>query len=462
MRKTGSLDGWRGTVALAVALFAAQAALWINPGYFSHDELQWGARAAVGSGRSLPFLSFTDWHTFQFRPLTFNLWLLLSQSLFDSPRLFHALFAALGAANALLLVKVLRAAGCRRAVAFGAALAFTFSPSAAWVHGWVGCLADLLWVGLGLALVVFLQHCAAAETRDSDARSTPGPAGTWAIAAVAALLTALALLSKEAALSIPALLGLAAVLLRPPRVWRLAAFASGAVAVLYLALRLETLTAPDAASSYAVQFGALPLRLGEYALFPWALGMQEVAAMARADPAKWLRLALAPLAVALCLWRAGPRFLLAGAAGSVLALGPVLVLPTSANQYGYGLAALACGVAALAWSRLGRAGKLTLALLALVAAVHGLQIQNRMLEIGRLQSVFSPSLAAQAQAQPQGPIRLWPVREDHAYAYARLSHEVPSWRGVALGARVSLAERAEQATHRIAPDGRVHPIQALP
>lgn len=284
MRKTGGLDGWRGTVALAVALFAAQAALWINPGYFSHDELQWGARAAVGSGRSLPFLSFTDWHTFQFRPLTFNLWLLLSQSLFDSPRLFHALFAALGAANALLLVKVLRAAGCRRAVAFGAALAFTFSPSAAWVHGWVGCLADLLWVGLGLALVVFLQHCAAAETRDSDARSTPGPAGTWAIAAVAALLTALALLSKEAALSIPALLGLAAVLLRPPRVWRLAAFASGAVAVLYLALRLETLTAPDAASSYAVQFGALPLRLGEYALFPWALGMQEVAAMARADP----------------------------------------------------------------------------------------------------------------------------------------------------------------------------------
>ena len=45
--------------------------------------------------------------------------------------------------------------------------------------------------------------------------------------------------------------------------------------------------------------------------------MQEGAAMARADRAKWLRLALAPLAVALCLWRAGPRFLLAGAAGSV-------------------------------------------------------------------------------------------------------------------------------------------------
>ena len=113
MTGMGGFDGWRGQAALALALFAAQAALWLNPGYFSHDELQWGARAAVEHWRDLPFESFYDWQRFQFRPLTFNLWLLVSHWLFETPRLFHTLIVALGTLDALLLASVLRAAGCR-------------------------------------------------------------------------------------------------------------------------------------------------------------------------------------------------------------------------------------------------------------------------------------------------------------------------------------------------------------
>lgn len=485
----------RGALAL-VALLLVQTPLWLNPGYFSHDELQWGARAAVAHWSELRFVSFLDWQAFQFRPLTFNLWLLISHALFDTPRLFHALFVGLGTLNALLLAGVLRRAGCRASVAFCAALVFALSPFAAWVHGWVGCLADLLWVGFGLGIVAVLQRLDARSGGYGSPSSAPtstlqptfptnaGLAGAgkpasglrwnngertripgkhlWLAAITAALATALALLAKEAALSIPALLGLGAVLLRLRRTWLAATLASGIVAIVYLALRMDTLTSPDETSSYTLHVAALPLRWLEYTLFPWKLDMQEIHVMGLLGTSEWLKLAVAPLALALCLWRASPRLWLAWLAGSVLALGPVLALPFSANQYGYGFAALCCGVAALAWSRLRRAGRITLALLATIVVAHGFQIQKRMLEVGRLQAVFSPSLAEQAQAQPQGAIALWPERWSQHYIYARLSHDVPTWRGVPLGARVGMADNAGQATHLIAADGQVRPRGTSP
>lgn len=440
--------------ALLAALALLQAPLWINPGYFSHDELQWAARAATATPGELPFVSFAAVDHFQYRPLTFNLWLPLSHALFETPRLFHAVFVLLGSLNALLLAAVLRRAGCRAQVAFCAALVFGLSPFAAWVHGWVGCLADLVWVGFGLGIVAVLQRLGATSPVRASSLA--------AAAATAALATLLALLSKEAALSIPALLALGALLLRPPRVWLAATLASAAVAAVYLALRLDTLTTPGDAATYTLRAAALPLRWLEYMAFPWALGVQEVHVLRLAAWSKWIILAIAPLALALCLWRASRRLWLAGFAGSALALAPVLALPVSANQYGYGFAALCCGIAALAWERLRRPGRVALALLAVTTVAHGFQVQMRMLEIGRLQSVFSPSLAEQALAQPEGAIRLWPDHASHHPIYARLSHRVPAWHGVPLGTRVGMAERAEQATHLIAPDGRVRPRGAPP
>ncbi len=73
------------------------------------------------------------------------------------------------------------------------ALVFVLSPYAVYTHGWVGCIADLLWVGCALLLASCVQH-------------TKRP-----LVAVfaAALLMAIALLAKEAAFAIPPLLALA-------------------------------------------------------------------------------------------------------------------------------------------------------------------------------------------------------------------------------------------------------------
>ena len=52
-----------------------QLPLVFNPGYFSHDELQWAARANVATVAELPWLGWFDLESYQYRPLTFNIWL---------------------------------------------------------------------------------------------------------------------------------------------------------------------------------------------------------------------------------------------------------------------------------------------------------------------------------------------------------------------------------------------------
>ena len=432
---------------LVLAALMLQAPLWLNPGYFSHDELQWASRALVPRLSDLPFVSFAEIGLFQYRPLTFNLWLLLSHALFETPRLFHFVFVLIGTLNALLLASVLQRAGSSVTTACAAALVFSLSPFAVWVHGWVGCLADLIWVGAGLALVRVLQGL--------------GPSrGAAVIASGCALLaTAVGLLAKEAALSIPALLALATMALRFPRHWVGATFASALIALLYLVLRLDVLLQPGVGSSYTVQAWTIPQRWLEYQVFPWALGISEIHVLALASNLRWLALVLLLAGLVLSVWQASARLTVVWLAGGLLALAPVLVLPISSNQYGYGFIALSCGVLALALPQTRRNGRILLGGLALLTVLHGFQIQAELWRVGRVQAVFSPSLAAAAKAQPTGAIRLWPESTAHLYVFRRLTYDIPSYAGVALGARVSIAESADQATHLIDADGSVRSRQ---
>ena len=118
-----------------------QLPLVLNPGYYSHDELQWAVHAV--DGVRVPWL---DVSAFQYRPLTFNLWMLLSRALFDTPMLFHAVLVAWGSANASLLYAVGRRFGMQTWPALFGALVFALSPYAVYTHGWVGCIADLIWL----------------------------------------------------------------------------------------------------------------------------------------------------------------------------------------------------------------------------------------------------------------------------------------------------------------------------
>lgn len=424
-------------------MLVMQAPLWFNPGYFSHDELQWAARASGPTLAGLPWQGLGDWQVFQYRPLTFNLWLLLSRALFDVPQVFHLLLVLLGTINALLLASVLRVAGVRETHALTAALVFGLSPYAVWVQGWVGCLADLIWVGIGLGLVRCLQSL--------DARAA---SPLWA-ALAAALATLIGLAAKEAALSIPALLGLATVYLRFRRRWLLATLASVAVALVYLGLRLDVLLHPAAGSPYAIEVWDIPRRWFAYQVFPWALSIGEIEVLQLASSRRWVLLLILLLGLWASQWRSARALLLAGLAGGFLALAPALVLPFSSNQYGYGFMAVLCGIVAVGAARMDRFGRASVAVLAGLCVLHGFQIQKNLFEVGRFQAVFSPSLAEAARQQPQGEIRLWAEQDDQQFVVRRLSNQIPSYAGVSLGERVSVAESAATANHWVARDGTV-------
>lgn len=424
---------------LLLVLVALQWLLVANPGYFSHDELQWGATADVARWRDLPWVSWTDVGTFQWRPLTFNLWMLLSHASFGWPQAMHLLWVLMGSTIALALGALLLRAGATAAVARGAAVLFALGPYAAYVHGWVGTLADLLWVGCALALAHALL-----SLRERGA-------APLAMAAVAFAFTALGLLAKEAALAIPALLAVAWWLRRGQPVPLAAVVGSGLAAVAYLALRLDTLVAPAEASTYAISPGSAPRNWATYWLYPLRPTAFEATGTWFASTKHLVITAALALALLAAVARRAPRRALALLAGGSLAVAPALPLAFPANQYGYGFWAWAVGCVALAWPALGRAGRGLVVFLALVTTWHGVNVQREMQRVGQKQAVFQPALV-QALAAHEGELRLLkPARDE--WIYRRLSHEVPAWRGAAIGDRVVWVDVAGEADFAVAEDG---------
>jgi hypothetical protein len=428
-------------VLLAVAGFAAQALLWLNPGYFSHDELQWGAFAAAApSLAELPWVSWVDVGIFQFRPLTFNLWLPLSWLLFDTPRLFHALFVALGTGNALLLFGLLR----RRfgtAPALAGFVMFLLGPYAAWVHGWVATLADLLWVAAALLIAWLLET--------GQRRHV-----AW-IALGSLLLTAAALLAKEAALAIPALLGLGWLVRGLDRRWLAALGGASVAAGLYLMLRLAPIDAGSSAGSYAWSAGNIPLRLAEYFVFPWLLERSEPTSVWLPQPTFHWVIALSMLGLLLIgLLRAGWRGAALWLLASVVALGPTLLLGAPSNQYAYGFAAVLAAAVAQAWTR----SRYWLLLPLLVWVLHGLHIQMTMYGVGHIQQRFHADLIVELERDRDASVVVW--AEHRSWIYHRLTHEIPAYRGVGIGPRVRVVDQPDIATHRAARDGSLHPLGA--
>lgn len=430
-----------------VIAWLAQLTLALNPGYFSHDELQWGATADVPGWAALPWFPWTDTSMLQWRPLTFNAWMLLSNALFESPRAMHSLWVLMGSAIAAGLTWLLQRWGLGWRAAVLAGLVFALNPYAAYVHGWVATLADLLWVGASLVLAARLHG---AHRR---AEATPGetPRLAWVAGAWALALTALALLAKESALVMPTLVGLAWLLSGRGRVLGAATLGSGLAAALYLALRAGALLSAGEASAYALAPAAAPANFAAYALFLPMGASFEVNTVWHRSTGHLVLASLLMLGLAGVVLRAAPRLGLALVLGAVLSLGPVLVLPQAATQYGYGFSLWVIACVVLAWPRLGRAAcGLVLLLLALLV-LHGTRVQREMRAVGERQAVFQPALVA-ALSVHEGTLRLRRDRE-FGWAYERLTHEVPAWRGKAVGDRVVWVGGAEVADYRVAEDG---------
>lgn len=425
-----------GIAALAV-LLALYFPLATNPGWFSHDELQWTAPARGAHLAELPWVAWTALETFQWRPLTFNLWLLASWATRASPVGMHLLWLLLGSGIGALLYSSLRRFGTTRGVAAAAVFAFATNPFAVYVHGWTATLAELLWVGCALGIGRIVVDAA------PQARAVP--------AAAALIATSLALMSKEAALAIAPLLLLAGWLSGGETRWRAAFVGSLLPTLAYLAWRLPVLLFdPRPFDGYAWSLAALPARWIEMQIWPFLVTTFELSGVMRSSvPRLLLATSLAAL-LAVCLGRASRRLLLVFIVGGTLAMGPALVLLQPYPQYGYAWSIVACISLALVFPRLPAAWRALPLLALLLSGWHGFNVQREMRRVGELERVFTPSL--QAHVAGQDRLRLHVDRASDAWIYQRLL--VPVERD-AVGARATLVADPTLATHRITADGEI-------
>jgi hypothetical protein len=436
--------------AAFVLLFFVEIPLVLNVGYLAHDELVWLARADVASWHDLSWIAWNDLAPLLYRPLTSNLWLALSYAFQTSPRAMHFVFVAFGIVNAWLLARVLLARRITERTAAAAAIAFALSPYAIYVAGWVATLGDLLTLGFGLVAARAVQK-AVVEPRCSKATG-------YAIAS--ALLVALALVSKESAIVLPALLLLSA----PAISYRRIAFAvaPGAIVVaIYLALRLPVLSASaDFSPAYAWSLDRIPARFAEFLLYPFMPPLFEISPTLTRSAPRLAAAALSILALLAALASANRRAPLVWLAAYAAALAPVLVLATSYNQYGYLASAVSVAIVAAMWKDAPRAARATFLVLAAIVSVHGLTTIAPFTRIGAIQRNLYADLTG-ALAESPAPIRIVAADPRDAWLPARLLENVDTWRGTRIAGRVHFAVDAPaSATERLLfmnRDGHLHP-----
>ena len=95
-------------------------------------------------------------------------------------------------------------------------------------------------------------------------------------------------------------------------------------------------------------------------------------------------------------------------------------------------------------------------LFATIAIWHGIDVQRQMRRVGECQARYSPALAA-AIARAGHPLRVrLPIDDD--WIYRRLSFQIPSYRGVAIGDNVQLVPPDAPADVVIIDGGRLQSV----
>lgn len=424
---------WRLVVAVMVCILVLHSPLIFNPGYLSHDELQWAYFATEHQGPAFINSLWGDVHAFQYRPLTFSLWMLISRLCFDHPFAFHAIVVAASALNAGMLSVVLLRAGANRRSAMLGGLLFGLGPYAAYTHGWVATLADLLWVFCTLAIALIVMK---ARQR-------------WLIWLAPFILTAIALLAKESAIVIPALLLLAWLFSARQRSWLEAALSAAMPVVAYLAIRLQTILtgAPSSDSPYSWHLSVIPLNWIKYQLYPIAIdkfGSEGVRVL--------VPILLVWGLLLLALWRAHVRYVLAFLLFGTAALGPVLIVQ-SAAWYGYAFSAATAGVIALAWPSMNRWSRLAVSLFAVLGFLHSINLMRIIHDAGEKQSRFSPALAKAVKDAGGREVHLSVKNEKDRWIYIRMTHDIHGYAGVKMDGLVKLVEDNDPPDYQVLEDG---------
>lgn len=442
--ETGSRATTGALVFLLVA-FLIDLPLVLNPGYFSSDDLQWLAFADTPTLHDVPWNAWFDFTPFQYRPLTFNLWLLLSHFIGYQPIAMHLVRIVFGLAAAWLLRSVLLQFGVTPRRATLACWIWLLVPYTDYTHGWVGTFGDSLSL---VFMLLALRHALFLPSTDSW-QSIIGNA------LPVAALSALALMSKESAVVFPATM-LVAVLRRRDRVGVAAFAASAAVVLIYLGLRLQTILFPhDAASGYHWALSNIPARIAEYTVFPFLVGHFEVIA-SRTHLANWPALLGLGIVVAATLG-AGWRRCLILWIGWIAALGPVLILDDANNQYAYLAGAWACAFLASTWPGI-RAWLRPLMIIPIaMVLVHGAQQIHDIRHIGQIQRNLYADLPG-VLANAARPVTIQTQRGNDDFILQRLLTDIPSYQRTPIGDRVRFVVHAmqdKQPDYRMSHNGHL-------
>ena len=419
-----TLRAGHGAFVFLLIAFLIGLPLILNPGYFSSDELQWLAFADKSSLGNVPWNAWFDFSPFQYRPLTFNLWLLLSHFIGYQPIAMHLVRIVFGLAAAWLLRSLLLQLDVAPRRATLAGWIWLLIPYTVYTHGWVGTFGDSLCL---IFMLLALRHALLLPSTDSW-KSIIGNA------LPVAALTALALMSKESAIVFPAAM-LIAVLRRRDRIGLAAFAASAAVALIYLGLRLQTILFPHVmADGYHWGLANIPARFAEYTVFPFLVGHFEVIA-SRTHLANWPALLLGLGIVFAASLGAGWRRCLVFWIGWIAALGPVLILDDVYNQYAYLAGAWACAFIAFIWERIPAALRMLMILPIAMLLVHGGQQIRDIRHIGTIQKNLYADLPGILAGTAQ-PVAIQAEHGRDDFILRRLLGDVPSYHRAPVAGRV--------------------------
>lgn len=353
-----------------------------NPGYWSHDELQ-KYDYLITNG----FMDYLNQHlrihpgksfAAPVRPIPFFFQGVLSFFLRDYPVLVHLFAVVVHATVASLLFVVCKRFDLTARVSLLAALVFLANPMTLLATGWSAALMDQWYLLFGLLLLLEADKFWTLEK------------GGWKHLALIFLFSCAAILSKETAIVLPALLAIPLLLgrvrLRDLRYW--IAISACVLPILTFVLFRATaiLTSFDSANTgrYAPELENISDNILVYFLYPFQPVLYEAGSWTRLSTWSLALACSAHVLLVLLLWRTfGLKAVLVYLAAYFAFLIPVLTIDIKGSHYLYASAVpLSIAVAALWASRRSWFSSLATAALAMLLVAHSALFQFKIYDTG--------------------------------------------------------------------------------
>lgn len=242
------------------------------PGYYSHDEVQYGI-LSKDLGMALKRVWIDHIFSLQYRPFARSFWILLSFFFYEIPLLMHLSVALVSIFNGVLLYFLLFRVSGQASSALWGFIGYSIFPPTVWIVGWVGTLADSLWMMCAL----LSAHILLTDRSEAGKHQNKGLGGPEIMRNLGiVLLFVLGLLSKENFVVFPVAIAGLCLFFKPWRGWYYALFGTSIVSAIYLLMRLDVLM--SGTGSYEISIRYLFKHILQYWMYPYTYKWVEFSA----------------------------------------------------------------------------------------------------------------------------------------------------------------------------------------